>query len=181
MKLTDFRTALLPSLPARIRRAVLRETRERLRRMVRYAGGLLFDALFRVNTRGIIPPNRLVAPGVDGVSYEGTSPLGFLRLLRRLPIDPARFTFIDLGCGKGRTLILAARSQFRRAVGVEISPDVLAVAQRNVAVFSHLRYPADARLRLAVRERQLGVAVRAGLLLTPFRPEEASAGEAGAG
>ena len=49
-----------------------------------------------------------------------------------MPVDPARTTFIDLGCGKGRALVLAAQFGFRRVIGVEFDP-VLAEAARHNA------------------------------------------------
>lgn len=119
--------------------AALPAARERVRRIVRYAEGLASDAVLRVQTRGVIKPKHLLVTTADSVSYEGTSPFGFTRLLRLLDVDPGSFTFVDLGCGKGRTLILAARNRFARAVGVEIAPELLAVAQRNLARFSASR------------------------------------------
>jgi SAM-dependent methyltransferase len=43
-------------------------------------------------------------------------------------------TFIDLGSGKGRAVFLAGLRQFREVVGVELSPVLHAVAERNLAV-----------------------------------------------
>ncbi|MEX6505862.1 class I SAM-dependent methyltransferase [Jiella sp. M17.18] len=44
-----------------------------------------------------------------------------------------RFTFIDIGCGMGRPLCIAARCAFRRVVGVELSPMLAQQAERNAA------------------------------------------------
>ena len=72
----------------------------------------------------------------DGVAYSPT-PLHLLRsLLRRLPIDrPADYAFVDLGCGKGRTLFVAAERGFRPVVGVELDPRLADVARDNVRAF----------------------------------------------
>lgn len=114
-------------------KGVAREAREQVRRLVHYAEGLSFDVLYGVSTRGIVSAQKLSSTAPDPGNYEGTSPLGFRNLLRRLRIDPTSYTFVDLGCGKGRTLILAALSGFNRTVGVEIAPDLLKVADRNLA------------------------------------------------
>ena len=45
-------------------------------------------------------------------------------------------SFIDLGSGKGRVLLLAALRPFRRVIGVEISPALHAQAQANAAAFA---------------------------------------------
>jgi precorrin-6B methylase 2 len=45
----------------------------------------------------------------------------------------ADFTFIDLGCGKGRVLVAASRMGFRRIVGVEFAPELADTARINLA------------------------------------------------
>jgi predicted RNA methylase len=41
-------------------------------------------------------------------------------------------TFVDLGSGKGRVLIVAAMYPFKRIIGVEYSPDLATVCRRNL-------------------------------------------------
>ena len=43
------------------------------------------------------------------------------------------YTFIDIGCGKGRTLILALDYGFRNVVGVEFAAELVAIARANLA------------------------------------------------
>ena len=68
-----------------------------------------------------------------GIRYQTMEPSKFLAYLRAVPVDPREFTFIDLGCGKGRTLILAAREGFKSVMGVEFSPQLAAIARQNIA------------------------------------------------
>jgi hypothetical protein len=42
------------------------------------------------------------------------------------------FTFIDLGCGKGRTLLMASDYSFRRIIGVELLPTLHQIALDNL-------------------------------------------------
>lgn len=57
-------------------------------------------------------------------------------MLRNLPIgDVSGYTFIDMGSGKGRMLLLAAELPFRRIVGVEFASDLNALAQKNVKTY----------------------------------------------
>lgn len=68
----------------------------------------------------------------DGVAYSPTPVGQFRRILRELPVStPSDFTFLDLGCGKGRTLLLAAEKGFGRVVGVEFDPGLAETARRN--------------------------------------------------
>ncbi len=68
--------------------------------------------------------------------YYGISPSAFTAALARLELDWSRFTFVDVGCGKGRALLLALRFPFRRALGIELSPALAAVAQANLQRFA---------------------------------------------
>ncbi|OQW47704.1 MAG: hypothetical protein A4S16_08225 [Proteobacteria bacterium SG_bin6] len=49
-------------------------------------------------------------------------------------VAPEKFTFIDYGCGKGRMVLLAA-ARFAAAIGVEYSPKLIAIAERNTQAF----------------------------------------------
>ena len=46
------------------------------------------------------------------------------------------FTFIDLGSGKGRVLLMAADYPFKRIIGVEFMPELHRAAQENIAGYS---------------------------------------------
>lgn len=48
-------------------------------------------------------------------------------------LDLKTYTFVDLGCGKGRTLLLAAQLPFKEVIGVELSPMHCEVAESNIA------------------------------------------------
>lgn len=50
-------------------------------------------------------------------------------------IDPRDFSFVDLGCGKGRVVLLAAARGFVAAIGVEYSPLLTEIARRNAETF----------------------------------------------
>ena len=53
-----------------------------------------------------------------------------------LEIDFRQFTFIDIGSGKGRALLLAAEFPFRRVIGIELLAELNAVAEENIRKFS---------------------------------------------
>jgi len=49
-----------------------------------------------------------------------------------LPSDLSSFCFIDIGSGKGRALVLAARLGFNEIIGVEFSPTLHRTAEKNL-------------------------------------------------
>ncbi|WP_207482700.1 class I SAM-dependent methyltransferase [Arenibaculum pallidiluteum] len=97
----------------------------------------LFDSMFGIETSApvglaglrISSPNKLL-----GVSYVPTRARAFRKLMDRLDLPQGR-VFVDFGCGKGRTLVMAAGYRFRRVVGVEFAPELCAICRRNIAAF----------------------------------------------
>jgi 2-polyprenyl-3-methyl-5-hydroxy-6-metoxy-1,4-benzoquinol methylase len=43
-----------------------------------------------------------------------------------------RATFIDIGCGKGRVLLMAAEHGFRKIIGIDFAADLCLTARGNV-------------------------------------------------
>ncbi len=68
------------------------------------------------------------------VRYKATKARPFLALLKHLR-PPAGSTFVDVGSGKGRVLMLAARQNFKRVVGIEFSPRFCERARQNIEIF----------------------------------------------
>ncbi|MGC4098045.1 MAG: class I SAM-dependent methyltransferase [Nitrospira sp.] len=57
-------------------------------------------------------------------------------------LDLQEYSFVDLGCGKGRALIVAAQQPFQEVIGVELSPLHCEVATANVERYvSNGKYP----------------------------------------
>ncbi|MGB6856404.1 MAG: class I SAM-dependent methyltransferase [Terracidiphilus sp.] len=89
----------------------------------------LYDSIHGTNTGGVIDLPEMEG---NGRNYVGTPPRAWKLLLRHLPIDSSRFTYFDLGCGKGRTLLLASAVGFKRVIGVDISSQLLSIARSNL-------------------------------------------------
>ena len=66
-----------------------------------------------------VPPSRFRAAITQWQTLPGTRPV-------------ATYAFVDVGCGKGRAVLLAAGMGFRECLGVELDPGLAAIAQRNV-------------------------------------------------
>ncbi|MBD8868646.1 class I SAM-dependent methyltransferase [Nocardioides donggukensis] len=95
-----------------------------------------FDSEWGIDTAGIVRLTSLDIESANrdhGVRYQATDPNHFHALVDGLDVDPRDFVFVDVGSGKGRVVVLAARESFARVIGVEFSPDLDAVARRNVA------------------------------------------------
>jgi hypothetical protein len=77
--------------------------------------------------------------GVTARPYFATEPWLFEQIMHAIPVDFSQFTFIDLGSGKGRVLLMASSYPFQRIVGVEFMPDLHRAAQNNIASYSSAR------------------------------------------
>jgi SAM-dependent methyltransferase len=103
-----------------------------------------YDWDHRVNTTsgGVNWRDRLL--GIFHSPYQPTEPELFHEMLdalvRQTQLSFADFTFIDLGSGKGRTLLMASDYSFQGIVGVELLPALHAIAKENVA-----RYKSDSQ------------------------------------
>jgi SAM-dependent methyltransferase len=103
-----------------------------------------FDAFHGTDTGGVDELHKFKVVGANakyGHSHIATDPKHFAEMMDGLAIDFAPFTFIDLGSGKGRALILAAAYPFRRIIGVEFAAELHRAAEANVAAFSRNRSP----------------------------------------
>lgn len=69
-------------------------------------------------------------------AYYGISPSLLTQVIGSLQLDWERFTFIDLGSGKGRALLVASRFPFNRILGVEFIPQLHQAAVENIRKFS---------------------------------------------
>jgi predicted RNA methylase len=72
----------------------------------------------------------------DAVYYARVPRRAFAKMMSELPVAPADFTFIDLGCGKGAALLLALDHGFRSLVGVELNDRLASIAEQNLERFT---------------------------------------------
>ena len=114
---------------------------ERLRQ--RY-GDADYDWDYRVNTTSGAVGWRDRLLGQFHSAYQPTEPAAFHDMLNALQQSASHdqtilnfrdFTFIDLGSGKGRTLLMASDYPFRRIVGVELLPSLHEIARLNLSQY----------------------------------------------
>jgi SAM-dependent methyltransferase len=102
-----------------------------------------FDLEFGVRTSGLVAGRNLKSghkADRHNTAYFGVAPSVFRDMIvrwRRLKPAAAidEFTFIDLGAGMGRALLLAAELPFRAVVGVELNPTLARIGRRNMALW----------------------------------------------
>jgi SAM-dependent methyltransferase len=111
-----------------------------------------FDIAYGLDTSGFLSADQC-APGDTALAseitcYGGSQPSIVRAALVNLP-DREEYAFVDIGCGKGRPLAVASELSFRRIVGIEIAPELAAVAVRNAAILA-ARFPDRPRIEIQV-------------------------------
>jgi SAM-dependent methyltransferase len=102
-----------------------------------------FDRQYGVDTSGLVWGVDLKTGSRSdawNTAYYGIGPSVFHRVMAEVPESLQRTaTFIDLGCGKGRAVLLASEYPFAQVLGVEIAPQLHRVAVENVARYTASR------------------------------------------
>lgn len=103
-----------------------------------------FDQRYGTDTGGLIGGGSLATGSRNDAyitAYAGIAPSRLNAALDRwkstLPAgqDETVYSFVDLGCGKGRAMLLASLRPFREVIGVELNPDLATIAERNVSIW----------------------------------------------
>ncbi len=103
-----------------------------------------FDQRCGVDTGGLIQGPDLQSGHSNGAfntGYYAMAPSRFQQVMQYWVADethPAleNYHFIDLGCGKGRAVLMASQYRFREAVGVELHTALAQIAENNVAAWT---------------------------------------------
>ena len=102
-----------------------------------------FDLEFGVRTSGLVAGRHLGSGHRHDrhiTAYFAVAPSLFHNMIQRwrrcrpqAPLDA--YTFIDLGAGMGRALLLASGYPFRGVAGVELHPTLARIARNNLAIW----------------------------------------------
>lgn len=103
-----------------------------------------FDLQNGVDTDGVIAGHNLAIGHANDrfiAGYAAIPPSRFRGAIKKWQVSSPphaieECTFIDFGCGKGRAILLASELGFREVVGVELNPNLAAIAQANAEVWT---------------------------------------------
>lgn len=102
-----------------------------------------FDEQCGVRTSGLIAGRHLKSGHRNdrhATAYYGVAPSVFQSLLRRWrqsrpALSIEEVSFLDVGAGMGRAMLLAAEQPFRRVIGVELHPTLVRIARKNLSIW----------------------------------------------
>lgn len=110
-----------------------------IRHQIAHSLASRFDRRWALDTTGSIQLDGLEVVGPNrelGNEAVSTSPRSLNWLLDQVPLAE-QSTFVDIGCGKGRAILLASE-RFPTAVGVEFARELAEIAKRNAQLFRQL-------------------------------------------
>lgn len=104
-----------------------------------------FDARHGTETSGLLP-GKWIQRGTDAKLAELTAYYGIAPSILEGVVDHwlqrcdprasiEHFTFLDVGAGKGRAVMLASQFPFASVEGIELNQDLAELARKNVAIW----------------------------------------------
>jgi predicted RNA methylase len=100
--------------------------------------GRIFDLLHHVDTDRKMSIHDLQVVGENkqfGMAYRATPVKSMRTLLKHFRGSDPATTFVDLGCGKGSTLLAASLFPFRKIIGVEFATELCQIALKNISSY----------------------------------------------
>jgi SAM-dependent methyltransferase len=114
-----------------------------------------FDLAHHVDTSGYISGEDLAPSDLYNTAYYAISPSTLTRALELFPEAATGFVFVDLGCGKGRALLVAAQFPFRHILGVEIALELARIAASNAVSIPRIQIQQQDALTLTYPDAPL--------------------------
>lgn len=114
----------------------LRTTMRVPARFAAFLSESIFDLRRGINTGGMLLNEAALTPlsaGGDPEPYSAVSLRQWRRMHSAIRINRSQYSLVDLGCGRGRPLVLAAEMGFGRVIGVELDQRLAAEAERNIS------------------------------------------------
>jgi hypothetical protein len=98
-----------------------------------------FDRVYNVETTKIVKTGELDTKSINwkyASAYRAMhSSYSLSEMLSFFEIDFSKYTFIDVGSGKGRVILMASMLPFNRIVGIEFSKSLIDIAEENLLKF----------------------------------------------
>lgn len=104
---------------------------------VSFVADYWFDIYYGTDTMMWVAKTKLDTTSANlqhSAKYQPTKFRPFIKLMDRLRF-PDGSVFVDVGCGKGKVLLMARRYRFKKLVGIEFDHNLCQVAAGNVSIY----------------------------------------------
>ena len=130
-----------------------------------------FDQRYGIRTSGFVDFLELRSGRSSDAYATAYAPSGaslVRRTLQMLPVT-ADYTFLDLGCGEGRALVIASEFPLRAIIGVELSPALCERAAANASIIAD-RFPERTPIQIVEADAGEFVLPRGPLIVYMYHP-----------
>lgn len=98
-----------------------------------------FDIKYKINTCSFVPLDKLLIRSNNknrGTMYQPSRVVTLRKLFSKIKtMIPPDSVFLDFGCGKGRSLLVASEFTFREVRGVEFAHELCNIARKNCIAY----------------------------------------------
>ena len=112
-----------------------------IRLLISEIKGRCWDKLHNVSTAGLVNMKKQKIYHKNKNSsyfFESTGVSVFPDIMKHLNIDYRQFHFLDIGAGKGRTMLMALEFPFKKITGIELSEDFVEITKQNLSTFKNI-------------------------------------------
>lgn len=96
-------------------------------------GELYYERKFGLSTSGF-----KISSSKENYHYQAAAYIPVLAVLNNLFPESKQHSFMDIGCGKGRVMILAGHVGFNTIRGLDLDPELLNEARTNINFYSRI-------------------------------------------
>lgn len=136
-----------------------------------------FDREFGTETSGRVESENLgfanPEASANAILYLPSPACQTRWMISAVGADHRQVAFVDLGCGKGRVVVVASEYPFRRVIGVDLSPALVHIAAQNARIIAQ-RHPGRTPIEAAVADAAEFVFPELPLLLHFYHPFESA-------
>lgn len=98
----------------------------------------VYEKKFRIKTASIKKSNSK-----EYFHYQGAGYLVLLRIFSEIMKETKEYSFVDIGCGKGRAVFVAEYSGYNKLYGIELDEELVKEAVNNKGLYPFKRKESD--------------------------------------
>ena len=91
-----------------------------------------YEFKYNISTKCFLDKTEYMTTHPDSIEYVGARFIQLKNIFDKLPIEYHNSSLLDLGCGKGRAIAVAAKHPFLKIIGLEYDPKLALSAQKNI-------------------------------------------------
>lgn len=114
----------------------LRHPLQTLQTAYDYYSSVFYDWSHGIRTTDIEPLSTLELKRPENLAYANpctpSEPDDIRAVFRHLDVDFGRYSFVDMGCGKGRVLAEAVRHPFQSVIGIDFAKELCEASKANL-------------------------------------------------